>query len=179
MEIERGPLGAGDGPGLGGFPPAGIVYEELDRVLVHDARIDALEPIIEPAKRFIGVLVQRPIEVDPRPDRQFSWTLPMLEGPYVARQVECISLPVSPEVGRQAKIGRKIHGPLPVIVVEQRVENDLADKGMAAVIRTQQGLPEARDGGNFRILQCSGDRLVVFPFPHNSLRRFLTRNSGP
>ena len=104
MEIKRCPFRSGNRPFLSRLPLTGVLDEKLDGVLVHDSGLDAFQPIVEPAKRFISVLVKRTIEVNSRSDGQLFRALPSFEGPDIAGKMKGISFPVPSEVSRDGDI---------------------------------------------------------------------------
>src|SRR5262245_45721054 len=114
MQVERRPARFRQRPGFCGLPSARPLDEEMNRGLLQYSGIDSLEPVIEPAQRFIGVLVQRAIEVDGRTNRHLLRSFPFLECADVARQVEAIETPVGTDIGRHLSAVCKIDGALTV-----------------------------------------------------------------
>src|SRR5215510_5785522 len=76
VQIECRPTRLARRPVVERFPLAGGRDEAADWWLVHDAVVDAFEPVIEPAQRFVLILINWPVEINRRADDHFFRPLP-------------------------------------------------------------------------------------------------------
>src|SRR6185295_3671554 len=76
MQVKRRPARLGRWPISQISPFTGWRDEAADRRLVHNAGVYTLEPIIEPAQRFVLVLIHRTVEINSRTDHHFFWPAP-------------------------------------------------------------------------------------------------------
>ena len=134
----------------------------MHRRLVHDAVLDALQPVIEPAQGFVVVLVAGPVEIDRRPDREALRAFPLFIGAHVSGQVQAEHAPVGAQIRRHLAAGLEIHRAFLPVFVAQRIEQDVHPHGSAAGVRIAQRVHQQRIGDGLGVAQGRLDRRIVF-----------------
>src|SRR4029450_4813204 len=74
------------------------------RRLVHAAIVDAFKPVVEPAQRFVLILVYGAIEIDCRADDHLLGALPILPGGKRAGEVKTVVTPAGAEVSGNRRL---------------------------------------------------------------------------
>lgn len=162
VEVEFRPLRFRQRPFLGLLPLARILDEKLHRRLVHDAGIDALQPVVEPAQGLVGVLVHRPVEIVRRPDGQPARPRPVLERLDIARQVQTVHPPAAAEIA--GNLYRRVaYGLLLVVLGVEIIDQVFGDHHVAALVGIVEHRDEFRMDVDFRVLERLLDLLVEGP----------------